>query len=282
MNLLSYEAFKKFDASVALSILESTVSRNSPSPAPRLLTNTELSSLLTPFDIKRLESYADSMLDYHVVLDLVPTIASLFFDKKLETGLPPAQQAILLALGLQRKNVEALETELGITSTQTLALFGKLLRKMTKSLEDIQKASIASELPAEPTLAGRSANGPNKFVALQQTIEQDLADSAVQLNGEDDDATKKEQRKLLDTLNMEEFAIGQEGDWTEAEKQVERLASGKGSARLSSTVSVKVDKLVDDDKAKVVKGKDAGAKDAKKKRRESGGEKGGKKKMRRE
>lgn len=281
MNLLSYEAFKKFDASVALSILESTVSRNSPSPAPRLLTNTELSSLLTPFDIKRLESYADSMLDYHVVLDLVPTIASLFFGKKLETGLPPAQQAILLALGLQRKNVEALETELGITSTQTLALFGKLLRKMTKSLEDIQKASIASELPAEPTLAGRSANGPNKFVALQQTIEQDLADSAVQLNGEDDDATKKEQRKLLDTLNMEEFAIGQEGDWTEAEKQVERLASGKGSARLSSTVSVKVDKLVDDDKAKVVKGKDAGAKDAKK-RRESGGEKGGKKKMRRE
>lgn len=282
MNLLSYEAFKKFDASVALSILESTVPRNSPSPAPRLLTNTELSSLLTPFDIKRLESYADSMLDYHVVLDLVPTIASLFFGKKLETGLPPAQQAILLALGLQRKNVEALETELGITSTQTLALFGKLLRKMTKSLEDIQKASIASELPAEPTLAGRSANGSNKFVALQQTIEQDLADSAVQLNGEDDDATKKEQRKLLDTLNMEEFAIGQGGDWTEAEKQVERLASGKGSARLSSTVSVKVDKLVDDDKAKVVKGKDAGAKDAKKKRRESGGEKGGKKKMRRE
>lgn len=281
MNLLSYEAFKKFDASVALSILESTVPRNSPSPAPKLLTNTELSSLLTPFDIKRLESYADSMLDYHVVLDLVPTIASLFFGKKLATGLPPAQQAILLALGLQRKNVEALETELGITSTQTLALFGKLLRKMTKSLEDIQKASIASELPAEPTLAGRSANG-NKFVALQQTIEQDLADSAVQLNGEDDDATKKEQRELLDTLNMEEFAIGQGGDWTEAEKQVERLASGKGGARLSSTVSVKVDKLVDDDKAKMVKGKDAGAKDAKKKRRESGGEKGGKKKMRRE
>lgn len=281
MNLLSYEAFKKFDASVALSILESTVPRNSPSPAPKLLTNTELSSLLTPFDIKRLESYADSMLDYHVVLDLVPTIASLFFGKKLATGLPPAQQAILLALGLQRKNVEALETELGITSTQTLALFGKLLRKMTKSLEDIQKASIASELPAEPTLAGRSVNG-NKFVALQQTIEQDLADSAVQLNGEDNDATKKEQRELLDTLNMEEFAIGQGGDWTEAEKQVERLASGKGGARLSSTVSVKVDKLVDDDKAKMVKGKDAGAKDAKKKRRESGGEKGGKKKMRRE
>ncbi|EAL17277.1 hypothetical protein CNBN1040 [Cryptococcus deneoformans B-3501A] len=281
MNLLSYEAFKKFDASIALSILESTVPRNSPSPAPKLLTNTELSSLLTPFDIKRLESYADSMLDYHVVLDLVPTIASLFFGKRLETSLPPAQQAILLALGLQRKNVEALENELGITSTQTLALFGKVLRKMTKSLEDIRKASIASELPAEPTLAGRSANGSNKFVALQQTIEQDLADSAVQLNGEDDDASKKEQRELLNTLNMEEFAIDQGGDWTEAEKQVERLASGKGGTRLSSTVSVKVDKL-DDDKAKAEKGKDAGAKDAKKKRRESGGEKGGKKKVRRE
>lgn len=42
-----------------------------------------------------------------------------------------------------------------------------------------------------------------------------------------------------------------------------------------------MDKL-DDDKAKAEKGKDAGARDAKKKRRESGGEKGGKKKVRRE
>ncbi len=31
----------------------------------------ELSMLLTPFDIKRLNSYANNLLDYHVVLDFI-------------------------------------------------------------------------------------------------------------------------------------------------------------------------------------------------------------------
>jgi len=48
------------------------------------MTSTELSILLTPFDLKRLESYANNMLDYHVVLDLLPTVASLYFQKRLE------------------------------------------------------------------------------------------------------------------------------------------------------------------------------------------------------
>ena len=61
--------------------------------------------------MKRLNSYADNMVEYHVILDLVPTLASLYFSKKLgeECSLSAAQQAILLALGLQRKPVEALE-----------------------------------------------------------------------------------------------------------------------------------------------------------------------------
>jgi N-acetyltransferase 10 len=71
----------------------------------------ELSILLTPFDLKRLESYANNMLDYHVVLDLLPTIASLFFEKRLgdEVRLSAVQSSILLALGLQRKSIEEVE-----------------------------------------------------------------------------------------------------------------------------------------------------------------------------
>jgi N-acetyltransferase 10 len=67
--------------------------------------------LLTPFDLKRLESYANNMLDYHVVLDLLPTIASLFFEKRLgdEIRLSAVQSSILLALGSQRKSIEEVE-----------------------------------------------------------------------------------------------------------------------------------------------------------------------------
>lgn len=75
------------------------------------LGSSELSFLLTPFDVKRLESYANNMLDYHVILDLLPTIASLFFEKRLgeEVHLSAVQSSILLALGLQRKSFEDVE-----------------------------------------------------------------------------------------------------------------------------------------------------------------------------
>ena len=66
---------------------------------------------LTPFDLKRLESYANNMLDYHVILDLLPTVATFYFDKRFgaETRLSAIQSSILLALGLQRKTIEEVE-----------------------------------------------------------------------------------------------------------------------------------------------------------------------------
>ena len=51
------------------------------------------------------------MLDYHVVLDLLPTLASLYFEQRLgdEVRLSVVQSSILLALGLQRKSIEEVE-----------------------------------------------------------------------------------------------------------------------------------------------------------------------------
>ena len=67
--------------------------------------------LLTPFDLKRLDSYANNLLDYHVILDLLPIVAALYFEKRLgpEVHLSAVQSSILLALGLQRKTVEEIE-----------------------------------------------------------------------------------------------------------------------------------------------------------------------------
>jgi len=85
----------------------------------------ELSTLFTPFDLKRLDSYANNMLDYHVILDLMPTVANLYFQKRLggskasrsaeaqnaehQVRLTAVQSGILLGLGLQRKTIEELE-----------------------------------------------------------------------------------------------------------------------------------------------------------------------------
>lgn len=114
MALLAYDSFKKFDSSVALSVIDATTSKTVSSSqvlSTREVTAEELGSLINPFDMKRLNSYADNMVEYHVILDLVPVLAGLYFGKRLgaECTLSAAQQAILLALGLQRKPVEALE-----------------------------------------------------------------------------------------------------------------------------------------------------------------------------
>lgn len=75
------------------------------------LTSTELAFHMSPFDLKRLESYANNMLDYHAIMDLLPAVASFYFEKRfgVETRLSAVQSSILLALGLQRKTIEEVE-----------------------------------------------------------------------------------------------------------------------------------------------------------------------------
>jgi hypothetical protein len=75
------------------------------------------------------------MLDYHVVLDLLPTIASLFFEKKLgdEVRLSAVQSSILLALGLQRKSVEEVEVSMVLIRRQLHDDLSLLVRTATSS-----------------------------------------------------------------------------------------------------------------------------------------------------
>uniref|UniRef100_A0A3B4H6P9 RNA cytidine acetyltransferase n=1 Tax=Pundamilia nyererei TaxID=303518 RepID=A0A3B4H6P9_9CICH len=69
LSLLSYQ-FSNFHPSLALSILQN---KNS----------SELAAHFSPYDLKRLELYSRSMVDYHLIMDLVPTVARVFFLKQL-------------------------------------------------------------------------------------------------------------------------------------------------------------------------------------------------------
>lgn len=50
---------------------------------PSALTSTELTALFTPYDLKRLEMYSRNMVDYHLIMDIMPAIARLYFLKQL-------------------------------------------------------------------------------------------------------------------------------------------------------------------------------------------------------
>ncbi|RYE95256.1 MAG: GNAT family N-acetyltransferase, partial [Methanobacteriota archaeon] len=159
MTLLSFE-FRQLDVTLALSVLDagsaafgsaagaeggdasastgagaaaaaSLESRGTASP----LTATELGVLFTPHDTKRLESYARNMVDYHMILDLLPDLARLYFQYRLPgVSLPRLQAGILMAMGCQRLTVEAVSEHFQVEVNQILAMFNKSVRKMSTAL----------------------------------------------------------------------------------------------------------------------------------------------------
>lgn len=43
------------------------------------LTKEELDIHFSKYDVKRLEMYSNNLVDYHLIMDLVPTLAKIFF-----------------------------------------------------------------------------------------------------------------------------------------------------------------------------------------------------------
>lgn len=54
--------------------------------------------LLTKYDIKRLEMYCNNLVDYHLVVDLLPTLARLYFLNKMGDIHLSAVQAVSIEL----------------------------------------------------------------------------------------------------------------------------------------------------------------------------------------
>lgn len=139
------QSMRPMAVDLALSLLDPELQPAEPC-AP---TSEELGYLLGPYDLRRLQSYANNLVDHHLVLDLVPLLASLRFTGKLRTPLSHVQAAILLGLGLQHKSVDALASELGLPGSQLLALFNKAIRRILAAIRQVEEASEGATLPLQ-------------------------------------------------------------------------------------------------------------------------------------
>lgn len=223
LTLLSYQ-FRTFASVQALSISESasraTTSSSSQASGITPLTKSDLDSLFSPFDLARLESYANNMLDYHVILDMMPAIAMLFFTGRLK--LPPCnvslsgvQQSILLAIGLQRKDLSDVEKELNLPSNQLLAMFVKVVRKVSTAFRGVISGAVEAELPEKKddeinvgAGIGASVNGtataalPRISSRVQVPINANVDEDDPE-EEEVDPAIKEKQRALIDALPLD-------------------------------------------------------------------------------
>ena len=242
LSLLSYQ-FRAFPSVLALSIIESANAgaKLDTSFTPQPLTKPEIDASFSPFDLKRLDSYANNMLDYHVILDMIPPIAHLYFTGRLKpsVSMTGVQSSILLAIGLQRKALEDVEKELGLPSSQLLAMFVKIVRKVSAHFRRILEGAIEETIPQAnvPTEDGADEVQPKKFAPLQSNLDAELREGGEEVDKE----LKEKQRALIDALPLDKYETetGAAG-WDEAEKQIKRAHAKGGDKGL--TVSVKSSK----------------------------------------
>ena len=118
VNLLGYD-FRKFSPTLALTVLSNkTMEKSMGDAGKQNIDGSGLGLLITPYDLKRLEQYGNNMADYHLVMDLMPSLAKLHFLYQVEgmgrCHLSALQQALLVGMGLQCKSADSLAQELGM------------------------------------------------------------------------------------------------------------------------------------------------------------------------
>jgi N-acetyltransferase 10 len=113
------------------------------------LTASELTTVhFSHHDLKRLELYSRNMVDHHMILDMVPLLAKLYYHNRFSSTvtLSPLQNVILLSVGLQHKTVDEISLEVNLPVNQILAFFNKTIRKLSSSLREIVEADISSQM----------------------------------------------------------------------------------------------------------------------------------------
>nr|CAI5852035.1 unnamed protein product [Callosobruchus analis] len=211
INLLAYQ-FSKFTPALALGVLSNKAIKLSTKVD---LSKHELDIHFTNYDIKRLEMYSNNLVDYHLIMDLLPTLAKLYFLNQLgDVHMSAVQSAILLGLGLQHKTVDDLAGELELPSNQLLGLFNRLIRRCVQYLNTALEQEVEKHLVTKKEV---------ELTPVGKSMHDELEEAAKEL--------KKKQKKELEKLkneNLEQFAIkGSESEWG-------NVLSGKGKKQLIS------------------------------------------------
>uniref|UniRef100_A0A7N6AI95 RNA cytidine acetyltransferase n=1 Tax=Anabas testudineus TaxID=64144 RepID=A0A7N6AI95_ANATE len=200
LSLLSYQ-FSSFHPSLALSILQNKKSKEEMNGKTQL-----------PYDLKRLELYSRSMVDYHLIMDLVPAVARMFFLNQLgDVSLSAAQCALLLGIGLQHKSVEQLEKEIDLPSSQLMGLFNRLIRKFVQIFTSIQEKAIEAQM------------AQSKDVTMEPTVTS-LNDDLKEAAKEFEERHQKDIEKVKE-MALEEYRIrGDDEEWDQVLKKAGNTA----------------------------------------------------------
>ncbi|EFA83474.1 putative N-acetyltransferase [Heterostelium album PN500] len=244
INLLGYE-FRSFESALALQILQDVQSQTQPTTAT--LTNSELELSLSSYDIKRLESFANNIVDFNVIIDMLPTIGKLLFRGQINdvrNNISNLQTAVLLAMSLQHKTVDQLAQELGLQLNQIHSLFAQTIRKVHQTIRDIRERAIEERLPKPKIKSVRTGqlssfkgdidaadDGDISMIPIAENLDDELEKGAKEVKA------KLAAKALEDDKDLAQYLVqGDDEEWNKA------LKSGK----IPNSVSIKSQKRKQD------------------------------------
>lgn len=215
----------------------------------------QVSQCFTPFDLKRLESYTNNLLDYHVILDLASTLAHHYFLGRYNADecsgikpvrLSPVQAAIILGVGLQKKSFNDLETELELPTSQILALFGKTVKKCVVYLSEVVEIDAKMQVEQEnavvekTAMEGKRRNPENdeEWDPTLTNLDDDLQEGSEEWIAMQE--RKSRQKELVGSWDLSSYVIGgTDEDWEKV-----KVGAVSGIANIPNAASTKKRKLV--------------------------------------
>lgn len=254
--------FRSMHAPLAISILSSAgpaiVSSNASSFAGAAKKEDDvLTKLLSPHDLHRLEAAAANRTDLHLISDLLPLLAHFHFSRShpltslSAVTLSPVQSAIFVMLGLQRREMDEIEREMGLPRETILAMTVKLVRKLAACLASIRLAHLdaATNDSNATTLLGKPAGGNNVLLGQQPnaaptplpSIEEDLEEGAKEATKD----LRERQARLLSSLDLRRYEIadasnGDRDEWqAELDKRKSPCSGGLVSIPKKQSVDAK-------------------------------------------
>ncbi|BFZ04227.1 hypothetical protein BsWGS_07266 [Bradybaena similaris] len=199
--LLSYQ-FRAFKPALALNILQNKAYK---SLDTGVLSKAELLLSFTTYDIHRLELYSTNMVDYHLIVDLLPELARLFFTGRIAMHLSAVQSTILLSLGLQHKILEDIEKEIELPASQILALFNRSIHKFVQYFNKILEKEVEASIAEKKDIV---------MDPLRKTMDQELKEAGDEFKVQH----KKDVASIMGS-DLSQYAIrGSEADWSEVMK----------------------------------------------------------------
>jgi N-acetyltransferase 10 len=94
------------------------------------------------------------------------------------------------------------KAELQLPVSQALALFVKLIRKISGNLQEIRRAAVSATIPASAQV---SQDGTGSIVSLVAGAERGLKSMEAELDAAGDEATtvlQEKQRAIIDSLDL--------------------------------------------------------------------------------